>query len=245
MKKCFLLVLLIGIFGISFAQDTGNSWSDEENYVRPGETKIITQDLNSDNIAELQKVQARFCNDKKATKDLKLRMRPWQREDICVVLANQSDKPTSVLFWFSKGILKNWAPICDADMTAQNEFAKYILWNTTTWIMIPASGSIIQTFTYVAPTTASWDMLGCIGYKINKQEQIEPGKMFLIVPRKVGYIYLNITWSVYQFWRRDDMKYGVAANKSGILKIITAIIAVWLAVTIFQTTKKKEKHHKK
>jgi hypothetical protein len=34
-------------------------------------------------------------------------------------------------------------------------------------------------------------------------------------------------------------------NKAGIMKIITAILAVWLIVTVVQTSKKKEKHHAK
>lgn len=245
MKKYFLLILLVGIFGISFAQETNGSWTTAENYVKPGENKIITQDFNSDNMTDLQNIQARFCNDEKVTKDLELDMRPWQTKDICIVLVNKSDKPIDVSFWFSKGMIKDRAPICDSDMTDENDFSKYISQNTTTGIIVPASGNIIQNFRYSAPKTLSWRTLGCVGYEINRQEQIEPGKMFLIVPRKVGYIYVNITWSVYQFWRRDDLKYTYTTNKQIVLKILIAILAVRLIVTIVKTGKKKEKYTKK
>ena len=197
MKKYFLVILLVGIFGVSFAQETNNFWTSAENYVQPGETKIITQDLNSDNMADLQNIQARFCNNEKVTKDLELYMRPWQRKDICVALVNKSDKPIGILFWFSKGMIKDWAPTCDSDMTDKNEFSKHILQNTTTGIMVPASGTVIQNFKYSAPNNLSWRTLGCVGYEINKQEQIESGKMFLIVPRKVGYIYILMLLDLY------------------------------------------------
>lgn len=245
MKKYFLMILVIGFLGISFAQETSDSWTTAENYVQPGETKIITQDFNSDSMDDIQNIQSRFCNNEEMTKDLDLSMRPWQKKDICVAFANKSDQPINILLGFSEGILKDWAPMCDADMTDKNEFSKYILWNPTTWIVIPASGYIIQRFTYMTPKTASGNMLGCIGYKINRQEQIEPGKMFLIIPRKVGYIYMNITWSVYQFWRRDEIKYAGITNKKPILIVIIAILAIRLGATIFKTTKKKKKQHKK
>lgn len=246
MKKYFWMFLIIAFFGFSFAQETTTSWVVPENVVTPGETKIITQDLNSDNMTELQSTQARFCNDNEVTKFVALDIRPWQRKEICVVLGNISDKPVNVLLWFSAGTLnKDKSPVCDGDESNKNSFAKQILPSITTGITIPASGSIIQKFWYVAPKTASGTVLGCFGFKINKQEQIQPGKMFLIVPRKVGYIYMNVTGSVYNFGRRDDIKNTYTTNKQGILKVIIGVLAIWLILTVVQTGKKKEKNNKK
>ena len=246
MKKYFLIVLCILFFGISFGQDSNISWNVTDNMVTPGETKKITQDLGSDNMTDLQKIQSRFCNDEKITKDLKLFVRPWQRKEICIAFANQSDKPISLLFWFSEGTFtKEWGPVCKSDIE-QNNFSKHIKNSTITWITIAASGTNIQKFTYVASKNASWNIFGCFGYQIAQQEKIKEGNMFLIVPRKVGYISINIIWSVYRFWRRDDIKDVYTLHKSSILKGIVAILALWIIVSIFQTAKKKEKkHHKK
>jgi|GEM_PF-1762595 len=52
-------------------------------------------------------------------------------------------------------MIKDRAPICDSDMTDENDFSKYISQNTTTGIIVPASGNIIQNFRYSAPKTLS------------------------------------------------------------------------------------------
>lgn len=246
MKKYFWIILLISFFGFSFAQETNNSWTTIENYLIPGEMKVINQDFNTDNMVDIQNIQARFCNDDKLTKDVKLDMRPWQREEICVILINQWTKPMPLLFWFTEGTIDdNWIPHCQSDMTNKNEFSKKILQNSITWIIIPASWNIVQKFTYISSKSASWNMLGCFGYKIDKEVVKDTGALFLITPRKVGYIYVHMTWSVYQFWRIDSIKDTYINNKSIILKIIIAILSIRIVITLFQTGKKKEKHHTK
>lgn len=246
MKKYILTLVFVGFFGMSFAQETNISWNVIENTVTPGETKIITQDLGSENMIYLEKIQSKFCNDEKLTKDLKLSMRPGQRKEICVAFANTSDEPINIVFWFSEGTFtKEWGPVCQGDMSTSNSFSKYILHNETTWARIPATGTMMQKFTYMAPKNASWNLFGCFGYQIGKQEKIKEGNMFLIVPRKVGYISINITWSVYNFWRRDDIKDIYTLNSSSILKTIIAILGLWIIITIIQISTKKEKPHKK
>ena len=250
MKKYFLIVLLIGFFGVSFAQKTGNSWTLAENYVQPGEVKIITQDLKQDTVDDLQNIKLNFCNefeDKNiVTRNLKLEMRPWQSKEICVVLSNEWDKTLNIFLWFSSGTVNDaWNMICDDDMTTKNIFSRYILQVPTTGIIVPNHGNVIRKVKYVAPKNSSGNIVWCAVYKLNQEEKIEPGKMFLIVVRKVGYIQINIVWSVYQFWRWDNFKDFYAINKAGILKVIIAILVFWIIVTILQTTKKKEKHHGK
>lgn len=244
MKKYLLIVSVIGCFGVSLAQ-TNTSWTVANNIVTPGETKTVVQDLGSDNMSDLQDIQSRFCNDNQVTKDLKLTMRPWQRKEICVIFSNPSTTPKDILFWFSEWILKDWAPICQADMTPKNTFSKQIKNNSVTGMTLPASWTIIQRFTYIAPKDTTWSVFWCFGYQMSKSESIKEGNMFLIVPRKVGYIYVNITWNAYHFGRRDDIKYTITDNKQTILKIIIAILAVRLVMTIVKTSKKKEAPKKK
>ncbi len=247
MKKYFWIILCVGFFSSVFGQGISISWTGVETQINSWETKkIITQDLGSDNIYDLQKTQARFCNDHKATKDLNLFARPWQRKEICVVFINQSSTPKNIIFWFSEGVkISDWAPSCQADSTYKNIFSKYIKNSTITWVIIPASGTSVQKFTYVVPKNATGNMFGCFGYQMNQKETIKEGNMFLIVPRKVGYISIVVTWSVYQFWRRDDTKEIYTTNKTGILKTLVVIISLTLIRTLFGGKKKTKIHKKK
>ena len=249
-KYVFLLVSIIA-WGISFWANINNVSIPAENHTQSGQTKTIIQDINLSTTinADLKIIHAWFCNSSKTNdvpRTLTLQMRPWQRREICIAFFNQWDKSTKIVFWFSKGnIDKDWIPKCDADMSTQNEFSRRILNDQTTKIMIPAQGNIIKKVTYLASKSASGNLLGCLGYKLDKEESIEPGNIFLITARKVGYIYVNISWSVYNFWRRDDIKGIYIYNRSSILKIIIGILAIGIIISIFKTDKKKENHHKK
>jgi hypothetical protein len=66
--------------------------------------------------------------------------------------------------------------------------------------------------------------------------------MFLILSRKSSYIRILITWDVYNFWRWDDTKDIYTNNKNSIFKVISAIIAVRLILTILKTSKKSKKN---
>lgn len=242
MKNFFWAIIIVFLFSMGFAQETKNIDSDAKNYLKPWEVKTIIQDINTDSMDELQIVQARFCNNNNLTKDLQLEMRPWERKEICIILSNPSNESIDLLWWFSKGILNNeWTPTCQDNMTG-NEFSKQIIPNIKTGVTIPASGNVVKIFKYISSKNLTWNTFWCFGFKINKEEKIKNGEMFLIVPRKVGYIYVNMTWSVYNFWRRDDIKDVYTTNKQIVLKILIAILAVRLVYTIVQTGKKKEKH---
>ena len=207
----------------------------------PWKINTVNQDLRSDNLADLESIQSMFCNGQKLTKELQLQIRPWETKDICVILFNNSSSSIELLFWFTEWVINtDWAETCKADMSNKNEFSKFIINNPTTWITLHASGTSIQKFKYRAPMNASWNILWCFAYQVNKEETIKEGNMFLIVPRKAGNIKMRVVWPVYRLWRRDDIK----DNKDNILKVVIAISILWLIITIFQTDKKKEKNHK-
>lgn len=243
MKKYMWMFLLFCLFGLSFAQDNGASSVSKDNYIdTPGEIKNITQTLASDNGVEIQQIQFRFCNDNKLTKDLELNMRPWQKKQICIAINNQSPKQIPLRFWFSEWIINSTNDlVCGSDKT-ENKFSRQIAIHQTTGIMLPASGNLIEMFTYIAPKNVSWNTIGCFGYEIDRQEAIKDGNMFLIIPRKVWYIHINITWSVYNFWWLDDIKDTYTKNKNIIFTIIAVILGIWILITIFQKDTKKDKH---
>lgn len=232
MKKYIWIFVLFCSISNVFAQQSSISWKNIDNNTI---TKSVTQDLYSDNITDLNNIQSMFCNDSKITKDLTIDLRPWQRKNICIVFINKSNISIPLSFWFSDTIVNNEG-LLTCDVT-KNTFSKSIKNNIITWIIIPVSWTIIQNFTYISSKNTSWNINGCFGYQIDKQEKIKDGNMFLIIPRKVWFIYINITWSVYNFWRRDDIK----ESKNTIFKFIAGVLSVWIIITIFQKDKKKDK----
>jgi len=244
MKKFFLCMMGIFLVGIVFAEETGSLWDTAQNYLEPGQTKTIVQDLHSDNMNDIQSVRSLFCNDNKTTRDVELTMRPWQRKEICMILLNSSNTPIPILFWFTEAILdKDWVPNCQGENT-WNMFDKSIKNNILSWITIPASWTIIQRFTYVADKLSSGDIYGCFWFSINKKETLKDGNMFLIIPRKVSYIKVKIRWDVYNFGWLDDMKDVYNINKNSIFTVIAIVLGILIIITIFQKDSKKDKHRK-
>jgi hypothetical protein len=84
-------------------------------------------------------------------------------------------------------------------------------------------------------------MFWCFGYKIDKEEKIKNWNMFLIVPRKVWYIQIDITWDVYNFGRRDDTKKIYIQYERKIFTVIAIIFGIWIIISIFQKDTKKRK----
>lgn len=250
MKKYVFIVILVISCGISFGENIDNSWITSENIIQSEETKTVTQNLDLAEMTNtsLDNIHARFCSSSEDTLKtwLDLQIRPWQRKEICVVFFNRWDKPIDISFWFAEwSVNKDGSPVCDWDITNSNDFSKFITHNQETGFTLPAQKSIIKKIIYAAPKYVSGNILWCLAYKLSKEEKVNMG-VFLMTTRKVGYMTIAVTWSVYNFWRRDDIKDVYIANRTGILKIIIGVLAVWIIVTIIQPTKKKEKsHHKK
>ena len=238
-------MLLILCFWFVFAQET-KSWTvNDDSYIdKPGEVKIVTQDLPSADIDEINVVQTMFCNDNQLSKNLSLSIRPWQRKNICVVFSNTSDEPVNVEVWFSEWEINNvWTVVCNKDMqdnTFNNQITKY-----STGIVIPASGNVVKLFQYATSKDATGKILWCFGYKINKQFKINTWDMFLIIPRKVGHITIDMSWSIYNYGWRDDVKFAYTDNKQIVLKVLIGILAIWLIATIAKPNKKKSEEKSK
>lgn len=249
MKKIFLFALMFFSLYFSFTQKT-NAKTEPQNYISAEtKTKIITQELASDSTADLNNVRLRFCNEMNKnifTDDLWLKMRPWQKKEICIVLTSKAAMPINVLVGFSEATVdEKWRITCGNDISYTNRFSQNIINGPMTGIIVPASGSTIQRFRYYAPQTSTGDEYGCVVYKINQEEKIATGQMFLVLVRKIAPVYINITGDIYNFWRWDDIKYIYTDNQKIILKIILAILVIRLVITIVKTAKKKSKPTKK
>lgn len=244
-KKVIITISLLAlcIQGMVYAQDTTK---DLDNYLEPGQVKTVIQDISSDNLQSLQNIQARFCNDEKnLTRDITLEMRPGQRKEICIVVNNLSQESVWLVWWFTQAN-KNDVDVlvCGWDMSTTNDFAKAISPRPTSEITIPAGGSTIHRFIYTAPHNATGDQAGCFGYQMQQQEEREPGAMFAVIPRKVGYINIHISGERYPFWRVNNLATLYTNHKQIILKTIIAILSVWLFITIIKTIKQSTKDKK-
>jgi hypothetical protein len=174
-------------------------------------------------------------------------MRPGQRKEICMVFSNNWNDVKNIAYWFSYGQKDtDWKVVCDSNMSDKNIFSKFISPSPTTWIIIPAHANIVIKVNYLATRDASGVVYWCASYMLNQKREIEPGKMFLIVFRKSNIINIAITWSVYKFWRWDDLKNDTIKNPF-ILKIIIGILCIWIIRTIINRKEwnKKELHWKK
>lgn len=248
MKKYVWIVLVISALGFALWEDIVGTWITPENYLEPWKTKIINQDISPGAANNIQDITLRFCNEmeeQKFTVDLSLNMRPWQRKEICIALSNDWDAPSNVMLGFADGKIKNGNVTCENDITYENDFSKFILQGPTTWIIVPAHGNIIQRVKYRASNHASGDIVGCAVYKINQEEKVDPGKMFVVVVRKIAPIKISVAWPVYTLWRWDDIKDVYTINKQILLKIVIALLSIRILVTIFQSSKGKEKNHSK
>lgn len=246
MKKMIgIIIVSVLALWVSFGQ-TGST----DNIIQTGgETKMVKQAIKWETINDLNFLGARFCNDwleiEKLTKNLQLQIQPGQKKEICMVFANIApDKPLEVKFQFSPTTIdEKWHIGCMSDRSKENSFAKLIDQTHNTWFIIPANSQVVKRVKmYIPPTYTGQKIYGCLSYKMNKEETMSPWEMFLMVYRKTAPMEITVAGDIYRLWRRDDIKDAYEINKVNIIKVIIAILALWLILTIIQTDKKvKEK----
>lgn len=243
MQKYILGLFCIVFFGMVYWENIQNTWINTENILVPGEVKTFEQNLwiNTD----IQNIKIRFCNEMeqdKFTTELSLKIQPWQSKEICMVFVNNSNTTWNIILGFSKWTKNNtWEISYENDMSDKNDFSKYIQNFPTTWILVPANGNVIKKVKYYASKNTSGQIIWCASFKMNQEEKIEEGKMFLIITRKIAPITITITWPIYKFQWRDSIDDN---QKSTILKVIIAILSILIIINIFKKDKKKNKNHK-
>ncbi len=242
-------VLFLLCIWITHAQTADN----QDNFFKTGEeSKIVTQSIKGNTVNDLNIIGAKFCNDgleqNKLTNHLKMQLQPGQRKEICMLFFNiSSDKAVDVKFWFSStNINKDGWISCDDDMTTKNDFSKMIdQTNVTEFVIEPQTQVVKRVKIYVPKDYTGNKIYGCLGYKINKEETMDPGQVFLLVFRKTAPMQITVTWWVYQFWWRDDIRDIYATNRNVLLKIIIGILVIRLVLTIVKTGKKKNTQQEK
>lgn len=247
MKKYVGVFLVIMIFGTALWTTLPIQNNPDTKTVS---TKIIHEDLAPDAWANINNIRLRFCNqleDKNIlTTELVAQTRPWQRQEICMVIGNSSDKDENISLGFVQGKIDDqWSMSCDNN-TQDNSFAKAIAYKPITGITIPASGSIIQKVTYKASKNMSGEILGCVTYKSNDTPSTTASEnMFIVVVRKIAPIYINITGDRYYFWWIDNIKDMYTHHKVLILRSIIGLLSLWILITLIQMVLPKKSSTKK
>lgn len=244
-KSFFLFIMLVMVYLplISFAQ---NDTANEEIIVQ--NTGGTTVNVKIPEYWLLNNLIVKFVDKggKEIGHQIDLPIRPWQSKYVYVKFINTSEiKSIAINSSIVDAIIDNrWKVKCSSDANT-GYFPSLLSYNTGDLVFILSpQEQVVKRLRITAPNDMSGYVYGCVGYQLDKKRTPEDG-MFLILRRKVILIKANITWSVYNFWRRDDIKYAYTDNKEIILKILIGILSVRLLVTIIKTVKKPEHHNKK
>lgn len=238
-KKIFIIVVcLVWLFSYSY-------WANTKN-----ETKetIIPVNIEKSFPSDIYNIDAYFCNQwidaEKITQRWYMTARPWEHTAICYLVYNQLDRDITININFNEFTKTG---DCQWGVSSDNDFAKLIKNNTNGYfpLYIPAHKQAVKKFPLVIPKDAKTSINWCVSFSISWAAVKETWSMFSFVTRRTAPVFITLTWDIYQFGRRDDIKDTYSTNKSFIMKIIIAILVLWLIGTILQKDKKKQKHHTK
>lgn len=217
-------------------------------------TLTAQPEIDKKAVADINLVSLRFCNDGTNPENLQAQLyltwRPGTVNKICAIFFNNHNTGMNFHVWFAESKKnENNILLCDND-NSNNAFITQIRENTTDMnIFVKPHMQTQKTFNIGIPKSSTGNMYWCLTYWLDNSYSRATWAVFGMLIRKTAPIYITVTWDVYNFWRRDDIKLGLTANRNGVLKVIAGILILWIIISIIQTTKKKEKeekkHHKK
>lgn len=223
----------------------------QENIKGDGSTEaIIEPSIDKTSVNDLYKIRMFFCNDgiddKKLTLQANMQARPGQEKNICFFVYNQLQEKTNITVSLYEW-KKDGNGVSCADIPKNDIFVPMIR-NSTGWIFplsLSSQEQLVKNFKIQIPKESTGTIYWCVWFSIDGAATKWSWDIFTVIMRKAMPIKISITWDVYNFWRRDDIKGEYNENKASIVKFIIAILAVLLIMTIFKKDKKKEKHHNK
>lgn len=220
----------------------------QENITKNGSTEAIIQpSINQANVNDLYKIRMFFCNDgidaTKLTLEEHLQARPGETKNICFLAYNQLKNKVNISISFNEG-KKDGKLVTCWDTPEADKFLKLIK-NIPGWVFplsLSPEEQVVKKFRIKIPKDSTENIYWCVYFSIDGASTRWTWDIFAIVVRKSMPITVMVTWDIYNFWRRDDINdtYGTT-----ILKVIIAILALLLIVTIFKTEKRGKSHKKK
>ncbi|MCF7834759.1 hypothetical protein K9M48_01750 [Candidatus Gracilibacteria bacterium] len=223
------------------------------------ETKTITETIEFDDngngnvIDKVQRVQNYFCNKGYNSIDdletnLVMDAKSGEEKEICLIFANKNLEKVNIILGLTDGRKNEAGAIsCNTNLTGKNYLSDLLInkQNSDFVFSLMPNEQILKKFLIRIPKTQTGNIIGCTVFKIKENiQKAKTGKIFNIEIAKKATIEINITGSVYNNQRLEDIKYGIKDNKDLILKILIGIIGLRLLVSIIEQIKKK-KHHKK
>lgn len=214
----------------------------KETIIQPDMGKVLNNDLF--------KILMFSCNDgikeNKLTKQFILQARPWQEKKICLLVYNTLKRKVDLTLSFYQWEKDKENVFC-WNMSAKDNFSPLVQDITwwTFWLSLLPEQQIVKNFEIKIPQESTGNIYWCIWATIDGAVIKNTGDMLGIVVRKPISIAITVTWSVYKFWRIDDIHDIYIQKQSSILKIIISILVLWLVTTIFYPGNKKKKGHTK
>ena len=201
---------------------------------------------------QLQYINVRFCDEelRNTTKKDIISIRPWQTKEICTVFYNTSSGDSinisSSFVDAEKGIDGKF--VCSMWSNTGRSLVSLLYYNTKEYdFTLTPKTTIIKKAKITIPKNMTWNLYGCVWYQLNLKKPDGYTGLFFVVERKVGVMEVNITWDVYNFAQRDNIKYIYKDNQLFILKCIAGILIILFIYYTTMATKenKKKKQYNK
>lgn len=178
----------------------------------------------------LQYINLGFCDEevKNITKQSRITIRPWETKEICVIFTNTSSSNINISSSFVDAEKNNDNKlICSMWANTWASLVSHISYNPKlyTFTLHPKE-NIIKKAKISIPKNMTGILNGCIWYQLNIKKDDNYTGLFFVVRRKVGIIEVNITWNIYNFGLRDDIKYIYRDNQMDILHIIAGFLFI-------------------
>ncbi len=247
MIKVKNILIIWGILSVLLSLPSAYA-EDKKNIVQESWTVIaddVMASVDPNVMEDMYKIAVHYCNDEiqgdKINSYLTIQMRPGSSKQLCITMANASASDQDLTLWFTESLINEVGKqLCQWDLADKNNnFHKYITLENAD-LHLPGSG---WTFTQIAniripKSTATWDMYWCLWFFLSGAYFKWPNDVLGVRMARHFPLKIVITGDVYNYGRRDDIKYAYTDNRQTILKIIMGILAIRLVWTIVNTTKK-------
>lgn len=237
MKRIILFVLAFSIFW--FVSATWNIWSENSIEEQLDMSKVNQNSING--------VSIKFCNDwlDKVVDRLQFSTRPWKKQEICVVMVNNSEEPVTVISSFvTASASNNGNPVCSTIWFTGDDI-KIDLADMSTWIVLWAKETVVKKIYVGFAKNYSGNTYACLAIQSPVVQKAWNWSIFNLVVRKASPLLMIVAGEPYNYQRFDDIIMLIKNNLNTLYKILIWVFAILIVYNIFGISKKdnKETNH--
>lgn len=244
--------MIVAVIAMSYCVTNAQKTDTKEEISDISVTQDVMSSVSPAAMDDIYKIVLHYCNEEiqwnKTNTYLTIMMRPWQMKNLCITWVNNSENHQDLTMGFTESIFNDAGKqLCNGDLADQeNDFYKLInLKETEVWLS-GNGGTSTQTAKISMPKNATGgEIYWCIGFFLSGSYFKWPNDVLGVRVARHFPMKIIVTWDVYNFGWRDDIKDVYTTNRNVLLKIIIAILAIRLIMTIIKTTDKKDKQHNK